>query len=308
MSTAHAGHVTLDYIPRQAFVPFHQREQRFASLVCHRRAGKTVACVNDLVAKAVLTKKKNARYAYVAPFYRQAKDVAWTYLKDATKDIAIKIREADLRVELPNGAWITLYGADNPDTLRGLYFDGIILDEFGDCRPSLWAEVVLPTLLDRKGWAVFIGTPKGRNHFYHMNERAKAEANWFQMTLQASTSNLISPEDLRELAGQMTPDQYEQEMECSFEAAVRGTFYSDMVGDKERDGSIANALSTGYCFSFGILFACEEKFPILLVEHKRQSGFGDSQQAVDEFIKPFIVLSNEIYSWCVCHFSFQASF
>lgn len=228
--------VTIPYEPRPAFTRFHQRHQRFSSLVCHRRAGKTVACVGDLVAKALHTKKKNARYAYIAPFYRQAKDVAWVYLKEMTENVAVKVREADLRIELPNGAWITLYGADNPDALRGLYFDGVILDEFGDCRPSLWAEVVLPTLMDRKGWAVFIGTPKGKNHFYHINERSKKEDKWFHMTLKASESGLLDPEDLQEMRYQMTEDQYLQEMECSFEAAVQGTYYAAMIAQMERDG------------------------------------------------------------------------
>lgn len=231
--------VTLDYDPRKAFVEFHNRESRFSSLVCHRRAGKTVACIADLVAKALHTKKKNARYAYVAPFYRQAKDVAWTYLKENTEQIATKTREADLRVELPNGAWITLYGADNPDALRGLYFDGVILDEFGDCRPALWAEVILPCLLDRKGWAVFIGTPKGKNHFYLMNERSKKEASWFHMTLKASESGLLDPGDLKEIRGQMTEDQYMQEMECSFDAAVQGTYYASQISELEAGGHMA---------------------------------------------------------------------
>ncbi len=232
--------VTLAYEPRHQFEGFHNRGQRFSSLVCHRRAGKTVACINDLVAKALHTKKKNARYAYVAPFYRQAKDVAWTYLKESTEMLATKTREADLRVELPNGAWITLYGADNPDALRGLYFDGVILDEFGDCRPALWAEVVLPCLLDRKGWAVFIGTPKGKNHFYHMNKRAIQEDNWFQMTLKASESGLLDPDDLKEIRGQMTEDQYEQEMECSFEAAVQGTYYASQISSLEKAGNMGS--------------------------------------------------------------------
>lgn len=234
------GVVRLPYTPRPQFFPFHARAQRFSSLVCHRRAGKTVACINDLIAKAIHTKKKNARFAYIAPFYRQAKDVAWVYLKEGVGEVAIKVREADLRVELPNGAWITLYGADNPDALRGLYFDGVILDEFGDCRPSLWAEVVLPTLLDRKGWAVFIGTPKGKNHFFQVNERAVREDNWYQMTLKASESEIIDPEDLEEVRGQMSPEQYEQEMECSFDAAVMGTYYADMVQKLEREGHMGD--------------------------------------------------------------------
>ncbi len=228
--------VTIDYVPRSQFASFHARAQRFAVLVCHRRAGKTVACIHDLVAKAVRTKKKNARYAYVAPFYRQAKDVAWEYLKDATKDIAVKTKNSELRVELPNGAWITLYGADNPDALRGLYFDGVVLDEFGDCRPSLWAEVILPTLMDRKGWAVFIGTPKGKNHFFTMNERAKEEDSWFQMTLKASDSGILDAADLAEMQSQMTEEQYKQEMECDFTAAVRGTYYADLIAQAENAG------------------------------------------------------------------------
>lgn len=234
--------IVSDYFPREAFIPFHNRAERFASLVCHRRAGKTVACINELTARALYTTKHNARYAYVAPFYRQAKDVAWVYLKEATKGIALKVREADLRVELPNGAWITLYGADNPDALRGLYFDGVVLDEFGDCRPSLWAEVILPTLMDRRGWGIFIGTPKGKNHFWKINERAKKEDSWFQMTLKASESGLLDPVDLEEMRGQMTEDQYEQEMECSFEAAVRGTYYADIIHQMEENGQINDSV------------------------------------------------------------------
>lgn len=230
--------VRIPYEPRPHFAGFHARSQRFSSLVCHRRMGKTVACIGDLVAKALHSKKKNPRYAYVAPFYKQAKDVAWTYLKEMTEEVAVKVREADLRIELPNGAWITLYGADNPDNLRGLYFDGVVLDEFGDCRPSLWAEVILPTLMDRKGWVVFIGTPKGKNHFYMVNERSKVEDNWFHLTGRASETQILDAGDLAEMRSQMTEDQYEQEMECSFEAAVQGTYYASMIKDMEASGQI----------------------------------------------------------------------
>lgn len=232
--------IVLDYVPRPQFKAFHLRNERWTSLVCHRRAGKTVACVNELHERGLRTKKFKARYAYIAPFYRQAKDVAWEYLKDATKDTAVKIRESQLRVELFNGAWITLYGADNPDALRGIYLDGVVLDEFGDCRPNLWAEVVLPTLADRKGWAVFIGTPKGKNQFYKINERAKAQDNWFQMTLKASASGILDQEELDEMKSQMSEDQYAQELECSFEAAVLGTYYASIINMIEQRGQVNN--------------------------------------------------------------------
>ena len=228
--------IELAYEPRPQFVPFHNRTQRWSALVCHRRAGKTVACVNELVHRALYTKKENPRYAYIAPFFRQAKDVAWVYLKDAVRDFAVDIRESELRVVLPNGAWITLYGADNPDALRGLYLDGVVLDEFGDCRPNLWAEVVLPTLADRKGWAVFIGTPKGKNEFYNVVTRSRSSPLWFDLTLKASTSGLLDAEELTEMRLQMSEDQYAQELECSFEAAVLGTYYASLINKLEQMG------------------------------------------------------------------------
>jgi phage terminase large subunit len=231
--------IVLDYKPRHHFMPFHEREERWASLVVHRRGGKTVACVNELITRAAYTQKHNARYAYIAPFYRQAKDVAWVYLKEFAGDlIKGRPRESELRIELLNGAWITLYGADNPDALRGLYFDGAVLDEFGDCRPSLWGQVVLPTLVDRKGWAVFIGTPKGKNHFYDVHQRAKMEPSWYSLTLPADTSGILDEEELREMQAQMTESAYKQEMLCDFDAAVQGTFYADQLQDLEQRGRI----------------------------------------------------------------------
>lgn len=208
-------------------------------MVCHRRAGKTVTAVNELAIRALHTKKKNARYAYIAPIYRQAKDVAWQYLKDAVKDIAVRVRESALRVELPNGAWVTLYGADNPDALRGLYLDGVVMDEFGDSRPSLWGQVVLPTLADRKGWALFIGTSKGKNHFYQIYKRSQEEAGWFSLTLKATESGILSPDELLEMKRQMSEEEWEQEMECNFSAAIRGTYYASQISELELRGQIA---------------------------------------------------------------------
>ena len=144
----------LDYNPRPPFVKMHQRSQRFGSLVCHRRAGKSYSAIHESVIRALYTPKEDARYAYIAPFRQQAKEIGWIYLKHAARPFIKSekdIRESELRVRLVNGAWVTLYGSDNPDALRGIYLDGVILDEFGDCRPNLWHEVILPTLTDRQG-------------------------------------------------------------------------------------------------------------------------------------------------------------
>ncbi|MGI9568457.1 MAG: terminase large subunit domain-containing protein [Desulfobulbia bacterium] len=248
--------VALQYEPRKQFLPFHARDSRFACMVCHRRAGKTVSTVHEIVIRALRTGKKNARYAYVAPFYRQAKDVAWQYLKEATEDIRMRARESDLRVELPNGAWITLYGSDNPDAMRGLYFDGVVLDEYGDCRPSLWSQVILPTLVDRQGWAIFIGTPKGRNHFWQIYERSKKEPNWYHLTLRASESGIVKAEELAEMRAQMTEEEYQQEMECDFNAAVIGTYYSGMIQQMELAGSIGQHVAQ-YDSSFPVKAAAD---------------------------------------------------
>ena len=231
--------LTFEYDPRPQFRPLHERVQRWACLVVHRRGGKTVACINEMLTRACYTPKKDARYAYIAPFYRQAKDVAWQYLKSFGEGVIVKVRESELRVELFNGAWITLYGADNPDALRGLYLDGVVLDEYGDSRPSLWGTVILPTLVDRKGWAIFIGTPKGKNHFWEVHERAKKEDGWYELTLKASESGIIDDEELAEMKAQMSEEEYQQEMECDFEAAVKGTYYATLIQRMEASGAIS---------------------------------------------------------------------
>lgn len=234
-----AKNIVFDYEPRPQFESLHQRKERWACMVCHRRAGKTVAAIHELVVRGLHTNKKNARFAYIAPFYRQAKDVAWVYLKEATKAFASKIRESALRVELPNGAWITLYGADNPDALRGLYLDGVVLDEYGDARPSLWGQVVLPTLADRRGWALFIGTPKGKNHFFRIYQRSQNESGWYSLTLKASESGILSDRDLLDMQQQMSEEEWEQEMECNFTAAIRGTYYAAIIAKMELEKKIA---------------------------------------------------------------------
>jgi len=233
--------LVLDYEPREQFIPFHQRTERWAVMVCHRRAGKTVACVNELIIRALYTKKKNAKYAYVGPYRQQAKEIAWSYLKESTEGLrAGPPRESELRIRLPNGSQITIYGADNPDSLRGLFFDGIILDEFGDMRPSLLGEVILPTLADRKGWMVVIGTAKGRGDFSEMFDNSVTSEIWYSFMLKASQSGILPDEELALLKLNMTDDQYRQEMECDFDAAIQGAYYTNLINELEDDGHFSD--------------------------------------------------------------------
>jgi phage terminase large subunit len=225
------------YKAREAFLDFHKREERWAVLVCHRRAGKTVATIADIIRRAVMEKKENARYAYIAPYYAQAKNIAWDYLLRFAEPSIVKANQSELWVELVNGAKIRLFGADNPDALRGLYLDGVVLDEYADMKPRLWGEIVRPLLTDRQGWATFIGTPKGHNAFYDIYNEAQKNDNWYVKTLRADQSGLLPQAELLDAQATMSTNQYEQEFLCSFEAAILGAYYGQemrRITDMER--------------------------------------------------------------------------
>lgn len=231
--------IDLGYSARDAFVPFHTRKARWACIVAHRRAGKTVACIMDLIDAALRCTKHEGRFAYVAPTYTQAKDVAWSYLKRFTASIPnVEQRESDLTVNLPNGARIRLYGSDNYDRMRGLYFDGVVLDEYADMDPRAWTEVVRPALADRQGWATFIGTPKGKNALYQIWDKANGDPDWFTARLRASETGLLPDAELESARKLLSPESYLREFECDFDAAVEGAYYADGLRQAEKDGRI----------------------------------------------------------------------
>lgn len=231
--------IDLGYRARPQFVPYHTRRERFSAIVAHRRAGKTVACIADLVDDALRSTKTEPRLAYIAPTYAQAKDVAWSYLKRFTAPIpGVKTLETELSVTMPNEARIRLYGADNYDRMRGVYIDNCVVDEPADMDPRAWPEVIRPALSDRKGKATFIGTPKGRNWFYDIVQTAKREPDWFGLTLKASETGLLDEDELASARKMLTEDQFAQEYECSFEAAVMGAYYGKLMNDAEAQGRI----------------------------------------------------------------------
>ena len=217
--------VELDYCPRQVFEDFHDRVERWSVIVAHRRCGKTVLCINDLIYRALMEDKQDGRYAYVAPYMSQAKTIAFDYLLKYSRPVMTKSNQAELWVELMNGARIRLFGADNPDTLRGLYLDGVVLDEYADMKPSIFGAVIRPLLADRKGWATFIGTPKGHNAFWEVYNNATQDKSWYVKVLRASQTGLLEQSELDDAAKTMTQDQYLQEFECDFESAILGAYF-----------------------------------------------------------------------------------
>lgn len=200
-----------------------------------------MATINDKIKRAITTDKQHYRAAYLAPYLKQAKDVAWEYLKRYSQPLWGKApNESELYVELLNGARIKIYGADNPDALRGGYLDDATLDEYADMYPGIWGSVIRPMLADRLGSATFIGTPKGRNSFCELYERAKVDPDWFPFFLPASETRIIPQSELDAAAREMTPEQYAQEFECSFEAAIVGAYYGRDMAEAERAGRIAS--------------------------------------------------------------------
>ena len=231
----------IPYAPRRIFLPYHDRTERFAIGVAHRRCGKTVATINDIGKRAITTSKQHYRAAYIAPYLKQAKDVAWEYLKRYTQPIQAKPpNESELYVELLNGARIKIYGADNPDALRGGYLDDVVLDEYADMYPGIWGTIIRPMLADRLGSATFIGTPKGRNAFCELYERAKDDPDWFTFMMRASETGMLAQSELEAAQKEMTPEEYAQEFECSFDAAIKGAYFGREIAQAEREGRICD--------------------------------------------------------------------
>lgn len=238
--------IDLGYRPRPFQAMLHNRLKRFNVLVCHRRFGKTVFSIMEMIDRALRCDLKNPQYAYLAPTYGQAKRVAWEYVKDFTRHIpGAKANEAELRVDIPrpergDKIRFMLLGAENPDSLRGIYLDGIVLDEYAQCDPTIWGQVVRPALSDRLGWAIFIGTPKGQNHFFDIYNAARGLESWYVATHRASETGVVDVEELEEAKATMTDEEYEQEYECSFAAALIGAYYGKYMNDLEKKKQITS--------------------------------------------------------------------
>jgi len=230
--------VEMDYCPRKVFEDFHDRVERWSVIVAHRRCGKTVLCINDLIYRALIDDKEDGRYAYLSPYYAQSKTIAWDYLVRFSQPVLAKANQSELWVELVNGSRIRLFGADNPDALRGLYLDGVVLDEYADMKPSIFGSVLRPLLADRKGWATFIGTPKGHNAFWEVYNNATQDKAWYVKVLRASQTGLLEQSELDDAAKTMTQDQYLQEFECDFESAILGAYFGKEMRQLTDQGRI----------------------------------------------------------------------
>jgi hypothetical protein len=226
--------IEIAYKPREQQLAIHELmdSKRFGVVVAHRRMGKTVSAINHLIKDAILNQKEAPRYAYIAPTYGQAKRVAWDYLVKYAEPLGGTSNISELRVDFW-GRRIQLFGSDNPESLRGQYFDGVILDEIGDQNPKIWTDIIRPALADRKGWCLFIGTPKGHNHFKELRDRAEKEDGWGLLEFKASETGVVDDTELKAARNEMGEDKYRQEFECSFDAAVEGSYYGQILNELE---------------------------------------------------------------------------
>jgi hypothetical protein len=156
----------------------------------------------------------------------------------AGKVDGVKFNESELRADFLNNSRITLYGADNPDSLRGIGLDGVVFDEYSQQPSNIFTEIIRPALADRKGYAIWIGTPKGKNDFYRLYQTAKKDDDWLGILLTVDDTGLISPEELADSRKVMTDDEYRQEWYCSFEAAIKGAYYADEIANARKEGRI----------------------------------------------------------------------
>jgi len=231
--------VKIPYKPRSLQAEMHRDLKRWNVLVMHRRFGKTVFAVNHMIKHALTCPLPRPRVALVAPTFTQAKRISWDYVKYYAGVIpGVTFNETELRADFPNGGRIMLLSGENPDALRGIYLDLCVFDEYGMQNPRVWGEVVRPALSDREGAAIFLGTPNGHNHFYEIMQQAKNEVSegsdyWYWKIAKASETKLVKEEELDAARKQMTEEQYEQEYECSFTAAIIGAYYGRLLVELE---------------------------------------------------------------------------
>jgi Terminase large subunit, T4likevirus-type, N-terminal len=198
-------------------------DARFRVLVAGRRFGKTFLSLVELCRAAW----SQGRLAwYVAPTYKQAKRIAWKPLKQMTRPYwASRPNETDLRIELITGGTICLRGADNYDSLRGDGLDFLILDEYASIAREAWPEVLRPALADKQGRALFIGTPRGYNHFYDLYQSAQEQPAWATFQFTTEEGGNVSAEELEGATHELDERTYRQEFQASFENLTGGLVY-----------------------------------------------------------------------------------
>ena len=260
---------------------------RFRVVIAGRRWGKTHLAIREL-AKACREPMKRA--FYVAPTYRQAKQIVWDTLKWRLQDLgwARKINESDLTITLINGSSISLRGADNPDSLRGVGLDFVVMDEFAMIDEKAWSEVLRPTLSDKQGSAMFISTPMGQGNWaYDLYQRGQAqeEHNWESFQYTTLSGGNVPEDEIAQAMQDLDERTFRQEYLATFETAGNRIYYSFDRGTHVRANSHdTEVLYTGWDFNIdpmSVIVAVRQKDHLHVIDEIRMFS-SNTQEAVEE--------------------------
>ena len=246
---------------------------RFRTIVAGRRFGKTFFCIGEIMQSAISGKNRNVWY--VAPTYGSAKEIAWDMLINTIPfEYISKTNESSLTLRLINGSVISLKGAEKPNNLRGRALDFVVLDEFADMRPEAWYEVIRPSLSDRQGSAVFIGTPKGRNHFYDLWAKGMDGANdWSSFQYTTLQGGNVPPEEIEAARNDLDERTFNQEY-CAEFVTYSGLIYYGF----SRELSVFDCSDNGGTIHIGMDFNLDPMSAVICIRK------GEKLYAFDEIV------------------------
>ena len=246
---------------------------RFRVVVAGRRFGKTFLSTAELLHRAL--RKPDQNVWYVAPTYKAAKEIAWDMLtQQIPPEYVSKTNETSLTIELKNGSSISLKGAEKPDNLRGRSLDFVVLDEFADMRPQAWCEVLRPSLSDREGSAVFIGTPKGRNHFYDLyGKGVDRDDGWRSYQYTTIEGGNVAQTEIEAAKADLDERTFQQEYEARF-VNYSGVIYYSF----KREESVARHTDDIGVIHVGMDFNLDPMSAVLMTRK------GDTLHVFDEIV------------------------
>lgn len=204
--------------------------ERFKVVAAGRRFGKTRLAVGTIIIKALTSKAPIDKLVfYVAPTFQQAKELVWDLMKEMAHEVIANVHENTGVITLVNGRKICLKGSDRPDTMRGVGLCYCVIDEYADMKPGVWEQILRPALADAKGGALFIGTPKGRNHFYNLYQIASKEKDYKAFHFTSFDNPYLDPEEINRAKSEMSSFAFRQEFMASFEAAASDIFKPEWI-------------------------------------------------------------------------------
>ena len=239
---------------------------RFKTVPAGRRSGKTELAKRRIVKAALRgTTFEGARFFAAAPTYNQAKRIYWNDLKLLTPRDMLRGRpsESELVINLVNGSSIHVIGMDQPARIEGSPWDGGVLDEFGNMKPETWGANVRPALADRNGWCWLIGVPEGRNHYYDVDHRARADTSGEWSSFHWKSSDILPPEEVAAARRDLDELTFQQEYEGSFINFEGRAYYPFQEATHCASLRYDKTQPLALCFDFnvepGVAVVCQEQ-------------------------------------------------